>query len=148
MFGRKRIEELERKVNLLNELLKKETENSQQVRRIVRYAKDDRPTFLTDWKRVMSDGFWDEEFWIYIYIYINKEEYYIHLEDFDNTLIYPFDRYFDLEVTDGLAYLTYDEPKNNHIYRFVIDYKRGTYVLNQYDRKEEKKKEEPKCTDC
>lgn len=144
MFGRKRIEELERKVNLLNELLEKETENRQQLGRIVRYAKDNEPTFNTHVKRVLNEwDMWEDEFWIYLYI--NKEEYYIHLKDFDNSFIYPFDKYFDLEVRDGLAYLTYEESRtNNPVYHFVIDYKRRTYVLRQ----EEKKKEEPKCTDC
>lgn len=130
MFGFRKNEELERKVERLE--------------RIVKYSKDE-PTFRISTDHLFPSDVYETHTIIvknYLHMYIDKEEYVVELIELAFGDINP--RHCEFKVEGNFAYFTYDRYLIGTVEEFVIDYKSGAYV----HRIRSKDKEEPKCTDC
>jgi hypothetical protein len=123
MFNKKRIEALEEKFDkLCNEQneYEKQLKRLGKLERIVKYSKDDEPTFAfcNRWNGTK------------LYLYVNKEEYIIELKELYN-LVNVIEE--TLEVHNERAYFTVtirddDDIDKQHL--FIVDYLNDRYVLN------------------
>ena len=135
-----RIEKLEKSLQQTKEdFHKRINETNKEVdklERIIKYSKD-KPTF----RLVNSTGINSYYGYLYykhiLYIYINKEEYTVELEELYGTQ--NIDKSSgDLKVENNMAYFTIlSEPFTKDgtdyriIYKFTIEYKTGKYVCEQ-----------------
>lgn len=99
------------------------------LKRIVKYSRDE-PTF-----NILNlnhyDAFFNQIHNVYLNIYIEKEEYEIGLKEFhffiDNECVKNF------RIENGLVYLDIEHHVHAadwNIYKYIIDYRRGTYVYS------------------
>lgn len=126
MFGFEKIKELEKRLSM-------QEQKCEQLHRIIQYAKDDEPTYnlrlVTNSVLKQREGipYYDPEHNMYIDMYINKEEYSVHLKELD-----PFDKKLPtpdkrvLSVDGNVAY--YQLQYSGYDDLFIIDYKEGTYI--------------------
>lgn len=134
MIKKKDIEKLSYRIEKLEEENKKLNNNITQLNRIIKYAKNKKPTHLLQKE-------FDKVFYIKyrLYIYINKKEYDIgyikelnNLYVTDSSLEYSKD-YLILHVTFGDKYKEYED--------FIIDYKSSKYIIRRTNDLEEDKYE-------
>lgn len=122
MFNKKKIEELESRIEKLsNEQTEyeKQLKRVRKLERIVKYAKDDESTFC----------FCDRWCASRLYLYVNKEEYIIELAELGYTSEIVEE---SLEIYNDRAYFMVTEIDDdvNKTYLFIIDYLNDRYVLN------------------
>ena len=123
------LEEYKQECKSLNEELAR-------LKRIVKYSKDE-PTF-----NILNlnyyDTFFNRNHDVYLNIYIEKEEYEIELKEFHFFIDNEYVKNFRIE--NGLVYLDIEHHVHAtdwNIYKYIIDYRRGTYV---YSIEEENRK--------
>lgn len=125
---------LMRKINSLEEKCvsadNETCDTIKKLERIVKYARDDKPTFNTVMRTeyrgsyaIVVDKFCD------LYLYVDKEEYKINLTEITKTKLTNED--CSLEIKNNLAYFTVNtkEEDSDKRYEFIIDYKNGKYIL-------------------
>lgn len=119
IFNRKKIKELEERLEKINDHVKVLDESLRVCERIIKYAKDE-PNFniYYDYKKEVH----------VLYLYINREEYIIELEELHG-MIYCVSS-GELSIKDGLAVFTVPTKYGNGIHKFTIDYKAGKYISN------------------
>lgn len=141
------VDELRKKFD--NDVSELEKENKK-LARIIKYAKDIPTCRIESYTTLEGNtGFWPAiTTKCILYVYINKEEYTVDLPKlrYDHYDIRRFD------VVDNLATLEigYDWTDTIFIDKYIIDYKKGTYVHSSYEvpNKKESENEVKECTDC
>ena len=99
------------------------------LKRTVKYSKDE-PTFnIVSW--CDYDSSWNGIYTIRLYIYVEKEEYEIHLKEFNHNIKNKDVTNFRIE--NGLVYLDIEHHVHSadwDVYKYIIDYREGTYVYS------------------
>lgn len=133
-----KIEELEKTIQQMKEdfceKLDKACEETERLERIIKHSKD-KPSFeLRTISKYNTCGI--PMFIFNLYLYIDKEEYVIELEDLRNSHNIDYQT-AKLKVKNNMAYFTVSSNVNNgtdykykNKYKFVIEYKSGKYVCN------------------
>ena len=113
-----------RKTKQLNEL----SERVDKLERILRYSKEE-PSF--HFKRLnLNYGYTYD-----LYLYINKTEYVIkNISELSNDVI--CDKYCELKVLNDHTALFIGKTCYGFEFKFLIDYKNGTYIRTDIDFKE------------
>ena len=114
----------------VNDRIDKKFERLKELERIVKYARDDKPTFNLI-KRSQDTRVHDKSYTYYLHIYVNKEEYIIELSDlFERNIL---EDCCSLEIKDKIAHFIVNVSNEDDWkqYKFIIDYKNNKYVLNE-----------------
>lgn len=139
MFGLEKIKRNEEEIKVIDRRLDTCIKELESLRRVILYSRDDRPTFHISSHTIYSGPITKINH--YVYLYINKNEYKIWLREHSGTYTdrktFIYDKYFKLDVKGDLAYLIYDDT--NIIERYIIDYRKGTYVMESIVFDESKK---------
>ena len=123
-----------------NKINEKFTKEISKLNRIIKYSKDI-PTFHFDVDIFSS---FDRKYGIYIYV--DKEEYFVELVEIKNN---PIDtNSFEFHVEDGLAHFNISTITGIlgkwKRWEFIIDYKNGKYMVSSKEDAERNNKEKEK----
>lgn len=124
IFNRKKIKELEEKLEKTNDRVKVLDESLRVYERIIKYAKDEPSYWLQRYREFCSIGLHKEVF--VLHLYIDKEEYIIELEELSTINSYAYRKNHEFSVDGNIA--TFGVREKYHILKFIIDYKEGKYI--------------------
>ena len=140
------VSDLSKDIESLRETNKSLNDDIEKLKRIVKRAKDE-PTYHLDYD-VFFDMFVPSRRKYSLYIYVDKEEYIIELDELSNEDVDMNSA--ELEVKENIAYfnisscMTFEEAKRWTKHKFTIEYKNGRYVYSQEEDKIRNDKEEVK----
>ena len=140
------VSDLSKDIESLRETNKSLNDDIEKLKRIVKRAKDE-PTYHLDYD-VFFDMFVPSRRKYSLYIYVDKEEYIIELDELSNEDVDMNSA--ELEVKENIAYfnisscMTFEEGKRWTKHKFTIEYKNGRYVYSQEEDKIRNDKEEVK----
>lgn len=133
-----KIEQLEKTIQQMKEdfceKLDKACEETERLERIIKHSKN-KPSFELR-KIAKFNTCYVPQLIFKLYLYVDKEEYIIELEDLRNSQDIDCDT-AELKVKNNIAYFTVLSGVNNGTdykyktkYKFVIEYQSGKYVCN------------------
>lgn len=140
------VSDLSKDIESLRETNKSLNDDIEKLKRIVKRAKDE-PTYHLDYD-VFFDMFVPSRRKYSLYIYVDKEEYIIELDELSNENVDMNSA--ELEVKENIAYfnisscMTFEGAKRWTKHKFTIEYKNGRYVYSQEEDKIRNDKEEVK----
>ena len=143
-------DDLKTDIKNLQENNSKLNDELSKLQRIIKNSKEE-PTFILegDWQYIRSFLTSLGREYIYkIYLYIDKEEYIVKLDELSNEDVDMNSA--ELEVKENIAYfnisscMTFEGSKRWTKHKFTIEYKNGRYVYSQEEDKIRNDKEEVK----
>lgn len=143
-------DDLKTDIKNLQENNSKLNDELSKLQRIIKNSKEE-PTFILegDWQYTRSFLTSLVSEYIYkIYLYIDKEEYIVKLDELSNEDVDMNSA--ELEVKENIAYfnisscMTFEGAKRWTKHKFTIEYKNGRYVYSQEEDKIKNDKEEVK----
>lgn len=147
MIDHDKISELEESIkNIKEDSQKRENELSKEIEklhRIIKYSSD-KPTFNFD--RQYTRIYMSIKYINTLYIYYEKEEYFIKFTDFNNTDKVDPESY-EFKIDGDLAYFNFSSYSKYNLWtrhEYVIDFKNGSYVCNTKPDEERSAKEREK----
>ena len=140
------VDDLKKEIEKLQESNKTLNDGFSKLQRIVKYSGSE-PTYRLDYE-MFFDMFTSPRRKYTLYIYSDKEEYVVELEELNNRDV--VDDTASFRVEGNYAYFDistcfcYVESRKWTRYEFIIDFKNGKYICSRKDDEERNAKEEVK----